>query len=98
MYCSLQSMDVFYSKLMLSQLGLFFLLMMCTAPIAFLIVRIIQIVSRKLRKMNLLLNMDEEENYDLNSIENGILLLVKSNEEKEKENCELKKHALSEIF
>ena len=85
-YCSLQSMDVFYSKLMTSQLGIFFLLLVCTVPMAFLIVRIIYNVGRKLQKMNQLLNMDEEKNYDLKSIETGILLLVKCNEEKEKEN------------
>lgn len=90
-YCSLQSMNIFYSRLLTSQWGIFFLLLICTVPTALLIVQISQNIGRKMRKMNLLLNISEEETYNLNNIEEGILLLVRANEEKEKENRELKK-------
>lgn len=41
--------------------------------------------------MNQLLDSQEETNYNLSSIESGIQMLVEANEQKEKENLQLKK-------
>lgn len=44
-----------------------------------------------MKKMNQLLDSQEETNYNLSSIESGIQMLVEANEQKEKENLQLKK-------
>ena len=90
-YCSLQSMDIFYNKIVTGQWGIIGLLIVCAIPTALFIMVLSRRMAAKVRKMNQLLDSQEETNYNLNSIESGIRLLVEANELKEKENLQLKK-------
>lgn len=67
------------------------MLIICAIPTALLLVVLSRKMALKVRKMNQLLDSQEETNYNLNSIENGIQMLVEANEQKEKENLQLKK-------
>lgn len=90
-YCSLQDMDIFYDKIVTGQWGIIGMLIVCAIPTALFLVVFSRKMALKVRKMNQLLDSQEETNYNLNSIENGIQLLVEANEQKEKENLQLKK-------
>lgn len=89
LYGSLQSMDIFYEKFMSGQWGIIWIMLVCAIPAAFIIVLAADRIMRKVRRLNLLLN--DEVNYDLNSIEHGIETLVMSSRESERENLPLKK-------
>ena len=91
LYCSLQDMDIFYDKIVTGQWGIIGMLIICAIPTALLLVVLSRKMALKVRKMNQLLDSQEETNYNLNSIENGIQMLVEANEQKEKENLQLKK-------
>lgn len=90
-YCSLQSMDVFYNKIVTGQWGIIALLIVCAIPAALFIMVFSRRMAAKVKKMNQLLDSQEETNYNLSSIESGIQMLVEANEQKEKENLQLKK-------
>ena len=90
-YCSLQSMEVFYDKIVTGQWGIIVLLSVCAIPAAFFIMVFSRRMAAKVKKMNQLLDSQEETNYNLSSIESGIQMLVEANEQKEKENLQLKK-------
>ena len=90
-YCSLQSMDVFYDKIVTGQWGIIALLIVCAIPAALFIMVFSRRMAAKVKKMNQLLDSQEETNYNLSSIESGIQMLVEANEQKEKENLQLKK-------
>ena len=84
-------MDIFYDKIVTGQWGIIGMLIICAIPTALLLVVLSRKMALKVRKMNQLLDSQEETNYNLNSIENGIQMLVEANEQKEKENLQLKK-------
>lgn len=67
------------------------LLSVCAIPAAFFIMVFSRRMAAKVKKMNQLLDSQEETNYNLSSIESGIQMLVEANEQKEKENLQLKK-------
>lgn len=89
LYGSLQSMDIFFDKFVSSQWGIVLLMLICAIPAAFAIVIVSERIMKKVRHLNLLLN--DEANYDLRSIENGIETLVTSQRESEKERIALTK-------
>ena len=60
------------------------MLIICAIPTALLLVVLSRKMALKVRKMNQLLDSQEETNYNLNSIENGIQMLVEANEQKGK--------------
>lgn len=88
-YGSLQSMEVFHDKMKNEQWSIIVLLMMCSIPTTFILVVLSSKIIRKVRSLNQLLN--EEGNYGLDNIENGIQTLVMTHREAEKENLPLKK-------
>lgn len=90
-YASLQSLDVFYNKIVTGQWGIIALLIVCAIPAALFIMVFSRRMAAKVKKMNQLLDSQEETNYNLSSIESGIQMLVEANEQKEKENLQLKK-------
>lgn len=79
LYGSLQSMSIFYDKFMSSQWGIIFIMLICAIPATFVIVVWTGKIMERVRNLNLLLN--DEANYDLGSIENGIQALVTSQKE-----------------
>ena len=79
LYGSLQSMSIFYNKFMSSQWGIIFIMLLCAIPATFVIVVWTGKIMERVRNLNLLLN--DEANYDLGSIENGIQALVTSQKE-----------------
>lgn len=89
LYGSLQSMSVFHDRFMSSQWGIIFMMLICAIPATFAIVIWSDKIMKRVRNLNLLLN--DEANYDLGSIENGIQTLVTSHKESEKESLYLKK-------
>lgn len=88
-YGSLQSMSIFHDKFMSSQWGIIFIMLLCAIPATFFIVLLADKIMRRVWNLNLLLN--DEANYNLGSIENGIQTLVTSHKESEKESLLLKK-------
>lgn len=89
LYGSLQPMSVFHDKVMAEQWGITLIVLICAIPTIFIVTLAAGSVMRRVRRMNLLLN--EEAHYDLDSIENGIQLLVTSYRDSEKESQSLKK-------
>ena len=89
LYGSLQSMSVFHDKFMSSQWGIIFVMLICAIPATFVLVVLSDKIVKRVRNLNLLLN--DEANYDLGSIENGIQTLLTSHMESEKESLILKK-------
>ncbi len=89
LYGSLQSMDIFTDKFVSSQWGIIWLMLVCAISAGFAVMVFSNRIAKKVRYLNLLLN--DEANYDLHSIENGIETLVTSQKESEKENLSLKK-------
>lgn len=89
LYGSLQPMSVFHDKVMAEQWGITLIVLICAIPAIFIVTLAAGSVMRRVRRMNLLLN--EESHYDLDSIENGIQLLVTSYRDSEKESQSLKK-------
>ena len=88
-YGSLQSMEVFHDKMMNEQWSIIILLLVCAIPTTFVLAFLSGKIMRKVRRLNQLLN--EEGNYGLDNIENGIQTLVRTHKEAEKENLPLKK-------
>ena len=89
-YCSLQSMDIFYDKILSGQWGIVILLLVLAIPTSLFLVLLSKRLIEKIRKLNKLLDV-REDNYSISDIESGISLLVASNEEKDKESRLLKK-------
>lgn len=89
LYGTLQSTSVFHDRFMSSQWGIILIMLICAIPATFVIVVSSDKIMKKVRNLNLLLN--DEANYDLGSIENGIQTLVTSHRESEKESLYLKK-------
>lgn len=88
-YGTLQPMDVFYDKIRMEQGMVLLLTIICLCPVVVIILLASKGLLRKVRHLNQLL--DEENYYDLNSIERGIQSLVMVNHESERENLVLKK-------
>lgn len=88
-YGTLQSMDVFYSKMRMERGTIFLLLLICLLPAIALVMLASRGFIKKVRNLNQLLN--EDSYYDLNSIEKGIQSLVMIHSESERENLILKK-------
>ncbi len=89
LYGSLQSMEVFHDKFVSRQWEILFIILVCAIPASFAWVILSEKVIRKVKSLNLLLN--EEANYDLRSIEQGIETLVMDRRESEKERLALTK-------
>ncbi len=89
LYGSLQSMSIFHDKFMSSQWGIIFVMLICAIPATFVIVVLSDKILKRVKNLNLLLN--DEANYDFESIENGIQTLLTSRTESEKERLSLKK-------
>ncbi len=89
-YGTLNSMEVFHSKFMSEQWGIILLVLVCLIPACLVLGVGSRKVMHKVKNLNALLN-NEEVNYDLNSIENGIQTLVMTHKESEKENLPLRK-------
>lgn len=89
LYGSLQPMSVFHDKIIAEQWGITLIVLICAIPATFAVTLAAGSIMRRIRRMNLLLN--EEAHYDLDSIENGIQLLVTSYRDTEKEALSLKK-------
>ena len=89
LYGTLQSMEIFHDKIMAEQWGILFLIMICIIPVTFIVVIGSDKIMKKVKNLNMLLN--EEANYNLSSIENGIQTLVMSHKESESEHLMLKK-------
>lgn len=84
-YCTVQAMEVFRGKVMSGQWGILLLLFLCSIPASLLIIGISRSVSMRVRKLNVLLNQDEEDYYSLDSIESGIQLLSQNSRKAAKE-------------
>lgn len=88
-YGTMQSMKNFHDKFKSEQWKIISLLLMCAIPATFAIVVISGNIMRKIRSLNTLLN--EEDFYNLNSIESGIQTLVMNHQAVEAESKLLKK-------
>ncbi len=91
LYCSLQSMEVFYDKIMNQQWGILLLLLTCSIPASCAVAVLGRTLSQKVKNINILLHDDEDSYYNLNRIENGIRLLQESSREAEKESAALRR-------
>lgn len=95
-YISLQSMEVYHDKMQTEQWFVVVLMLACI----FFAVTIILFGSKnlvnKVKRLNELL--DEESNYDLNTLENGIQTLVSTYKKSEKEGMILKKTSFIRNF
>ena len=89
LYGSLQPMSVFHDKVLAEQWGIVLVVLICAIPATFAIIVAAGSVMSRVKRMNLLLN--EAPNYDLDSIESGIQVLVTSYRDTEKESLSLKK-------
>ena len=88
-YGTLQSLEIFHGKIKIEQWIVLLVILLCIF-LAFLIVAMVSKgLIKKVKDLNLLL--DEETNYNLTSIENGIQTLVMTQRESEKENLVFKK-------
>lgn len=90
-YCTLQSMDVFYNKILTEQWGVLAVLFLCMFPAGFFIIVVSRHLIMRVRHLNQMLDLEEDTAYNLSSIESGIQMLVESREQKEQENRQLKK-------
>ncbi len=90
-YCTLQSMEIFHDKIVTEQWGIIAILILCAFPAGLLIMILSRRLAGRVRKLNQMLDSQEEANYHLSSIESGIQMLVESNEQKEQESLQLKK-------
>lgn len=90
LYCSLQSMDVFYDKILSGQWGIVMLVIVLAIPTTLFLLIVSRRLIAKIRKLNKMLDT-REDNYSISDIESGISMLVASNEQKEKESRLLKK-------
>lgn len=89
-YCSLQSMEIFYDKILTEQWGITMLLLVCSIPAALLLVALSRKLVAKMQKLNKMLDL-QENNYNIGSIEAGIQMLIASNVQKEEDNQRLKR-------
>ena len=80
-YCTLQSMDIFQDKILSQQWGILILLAVCSVPASLVIISVSRAVSSRVRKLNMLLERDQEDYYSLDSIESGIQMLTQSRKE-----------------
>lgn len=90
-YCTLQSMDVFYNKILTEQWGILAILILCVFPAGFFITVVSRRLLMRVRHLNQMLDLEEDTGYNLGSIESGIQMLVESREQKEQENRQLRK-------
>lgn len=90
-YCTLQSMDVFYNKILTEQWGILAVLILCALPAGFFIIIVSRRLIMRVRHLNQMLDLEEDTAYNLSSIESGIQMLVESRDQKEQENRQLKK-------
>lgn len=90
-YCTLQPMEIFYDKILADQWVILLLMLVCAAPATFVIAVFTRKLALRIRRMNSILDLKGEAEYNLQNIENGIRLLAESGEAKEKENRQFKK-------
>lgn len=88
-YCTIQSKQVFSSKIFSGQWSLLLILALCSVPTSIALVALSRSLFRKVRNINTLLG--EEEAYNLENIENGIRILVESRREINQENLLLRR-------
>jgi len=98
LYCTVQPMDVFYKKILTDQWGILFVLLICSVPAALAITTLSRGISSRVRKMNALLYIDKDADYDLNNIELGIRALVENNKVVSKESLPLRRSKLIGSF
>lgn len=97
-YCTVQPMRVFQNKIMSGQWGILFILSVCSIPTSFAIVALFRSLTRKMKKITLLLNDNEDAHYNLETIENGIRILVETNKKAQEENIPLRRTKFISTF
>lgn len=90
-YCTLQPISEFQKKMLTGIWGIILLLLACSIPAAFLITTVSHNMFSRVKQINSLLN--EEEHYNLESIEEGIRGLIQSQSVEQKRNLSLKKYS-----
>lgn len=89
-YCAIQSMDLFYNKLMAQQWGNFALVVFCVLLAILSVVIIFKQMASKVIQANALLN-SEENCCNIGNIESGIQMLISTKNWYEQENLQSKK-------
>lgn len=84
-YCQIQSMDLFQEKVLSGQWSIFLPMLSGGVILSFIIIRVSRLVSAKVKKLNVLLNQDEDDYYSLGSIESGIALLTQNSSQNAQE-------------
>lgn len=95
-YCTLQPISEFQKKMLTGIWGIILLLLACSIPAAFLITTVSHNMFSRVKQINSLLN--EEEHYNLESIEEGIRGLIQSQSVEQKRNLSLKKIQFLRLF
>lgn len=90
-YCTVQSKKVFQNKIVTGQWGILFVISICSIPTSLAIVALFRRLWRKIRNINQLLNEDEDNFYNLETIETGIRTLVETNREIHQESLLLRR-------
>lgn len=88
-YCTMQSKEIFSSKIFSGQWGILLILAVCSIPTSLALLTLFKSLTSKVKKMNTLLG--EEEGYNLENLENGIRMLVEGREEINQENLILRR-------
>ncbi len=97
-YCSIQSMKIFQSKVVSNQWGIFLILFLCAMLTFFAIVYIAKGLSRKVKKISYLLDEGGQNYYDLEYIENEVRALVDENNEAKEDSLLFRKHRFINRF